>query len=86
MDKRFMFSRFPFPSPAAPLQFCIEGAYTDDLSADFQHPVETDTDLGKLPACPDCNGTLASGELVFGAGARKCMMCGSVFRVAEVLA
>lgn len=81
MNKGFVFSRFPFPSQEAPQKFCVEGAFTDDLSADFQHPVESATNLAKLPACPDCHGVLASGELVYGLGARKCMQCGSVFLV-----
>jgi|NGEPerStandDraft_6_1074524.scaffolds.fasta_scaffold577095_1 hypothetical protein len=83
MKNRHYLCRLPFNSGDGKTRFCVSGEMTDDLAEDFRVAIESPSDLGKLPFCADCYGELASSELVHGAGARKCMQCGSVYVVVE---
>ena len=74
-------SRLPFPSDTAGVRFCVAGTMTDDPDADFKWTVDSPSGKVAPTYCVDCNGELASAELVFGTDAQKCMQCGSVFQV-----
>ena len=81
MNEPHTFSRLPFNSGDGTTRFCVAGDITTDASLDFQVPVESATDLTKLPACADCSGELYWAEPTYGLGARRCVQCGSVFLV-----
>jgi len=83
MKNQHYLRRFPFRAGDGSTQYRVMGDMTNDPDMDFQVAIESPTDMRKLPFCADCSGELASGELVYGAGARKCMQCGSVFLVVE---
>ena len=86
MKNQHFLCRLPFNSGDGVTRFCVTGEMTTDLTEDFKVAIESSADIGKLPFCADCSGELASGELVYGIGARKCMQCGSVFLVTEASA
>lgn len=73
MENKYYLSRLPFNSGDGVTRFCVMGKMTEDLAEDFKLAIESPTDMSKLPFCADCSGELASGELVYGVGARKCM-------------
>lgn len=83
MKNQYYLCRLPFNSGDGVTRFCVMGEMTTDLTEDFKVAVEAPEDVKKLPICADCSGELASGELVYGAGARKCMHCGSVYLVTD---
>jgi hypothetical protein len=83
MKNQYYLTRLPFNSGDGVTRFYVEGEMTTDLTVDFKVAVESPSDVNKLPFCADCSGVLVSGELVYGAGARKCMQCGSVYLVTE---
>jgi hypothetical protein len=72
-------TRLPFKSGDGVTRYCVEGAMTDDASADGVYAVPTPDGQTAPTYCVDCMGDLGCGELVYGAGAQKCMQCGSVF-------
>jgi DNA-directed RNA polymerase subunit RPC12/RpoP len=83
MKIRKFLCRFPFNSGDGITRYRVMGDVTAAADVDFQVDIESLTDMRKLPFCADCSGELASAELIYGSGARKCMHCGSVYLVVE---
>ena len=81
MNNQHLLSRLPFKDGAGVTRFCVSGEMTEDVGVDFQVNVESNMDLAKLPVCADCSGELYFAEPTYGAGARRCVQCGSVFWV-----
>jgi len=79
MTNQTYLTRLPFPAGDGTTRYCVAGTMTDDADADFRWTV--DAPAGKVAPtyCVDCLGELGAFELVYGAGAQKCMQCGSVF-------
>lgn len=82
MSDQHYLCRLPFNSGDGATRLCLSGEMTTDSSVDFKVAIESSNGAIKLPFCIDCFGEIASGELVYGAGALKCMQCGSVFLLA----
>jgi hypothetical protein len=72
-------SRLPFNSGDGVTRYCVEGVMTDESGADGVFSVATPNGTAAPGYCVDCMGELGGAELVYGAGAQKCMQCGSVF-------
>ena len=72
-------TRLPFKSGDGVTRYCVEGAMTDDASADGVYAVPTPDGQTAPTYCVDCMGDLGCAEQVYGQGAQKCMKCGSVF-------
>ncbi len=79
MKNQTYLTRLPFNSGDGVLRYCVEGAMTDAPGADGIFSVATPGGTVSPGYCVDCMGDLGGAELVYGAGAQKCMHCGSVF-------
>ena len=71
-------TRLPFPAESGATRCCVAGVMTDDADADFKWTVDSPEGKVAPTYCVDCLGELGAAELVYGAGAQKCMRCGSV--------
>lgn len=73
--------RFPFNAGDGTIRYCVMGEITADSDVDFAVAIDSIADVAKLPACADCAGELYWAEPTYGAGARRCVQCGSVYLV-----
>lgn len=54
MNKQHYLCRLPFRSADGSPRYRVMGELTDDADVDFQVPIESLTDMRKLPFCADC--------------------------------